>query len=150
MFTTVSMSELMCIADPWWRLPTCHVICLCTIGHKTEKHVLMEWKTWSVLPLNIWSSTVAPKVSCLYVFYQRVLFIFHFSQPLGIFLTQKQHTWENKSSRQQWPTPNFECLAAKQVMFASSLNLFFPHMYTLRCNWWYYDSEQIELKTGKN
>ena len=33
-----------------------------------------------------------PKVSLLYVFDQRVLLIFHFSQLSGMFLAQKQHT----------------------------------------------------------
>ena len=78
----------------------------------------------------------APKVSYSNVFDQRFppRLIFHFSQLLGLFLAQKQHTClqklfltskkfcaknillsENKSSRQQPPTPNFECLAAKHV-----------------------------------
>ena len=36
---------------------------------------------------------------------------------------------ENKSSRQQPPTPNFTCLA-KHVMFAPNYNMFFPPVYT--------------------
>ena len=44
---------------------------------------------------------------------------------------------ENKSSQQQLPTPNFECLVAKHVMFAPNYNMFFPHVYTVRFNQWY-------------
>ena len=49
--------------------------------------------------------TIAPKVSCLYVFDQRVSVIFHCSQLSGIFLAQKQHTWLQKlflRSRNSW------------------------------------------------
>ena len=67
--------------------------------------------------------TVAPKVRCLYVFDQRVPLMFHFSQPSGIFLRRGAKNIllsENKSSRQQPPTPNFECFAAKHFLFAQN------------------------------
>ena len=67
--------------------------------------------------------TVAPKVSCLYVFDQRVPLIFHFSQLSDIFLAQKQHTCLQRlflTSKNSANTSNFECLAAKHVMFAPS------------------------------
>ena len=44
---------------------------------------------------EIWhplKQTVTPKVSCLYVFDQCILLIFHLSQLSGIFLDQNQHT----------------------------------------------------------
>ena len=96
--------------------------------------------------------TVAPKVSYLYVFDQYIPLIFHFSQLSGIFLAQKQHTClqrlfltsknsckeyfveRKQSSRQQPPTSNFKCSAAKYVVFAPNQNMFFPRVYTLRCN----------------
>ena len=71
-------------------------------GHETKKHVLTEGcQTWCVFLPNIWSLT-AVKANCrtkrssLYVFDQLILFIFHFSQLSGIFITQKQHTFLQK------------------------------------------------------
>ena len=61
--------------------------------HETKKHVLIGCQTWHVLPPNIFEvwqplkQTVAPKVSCLYAFDQRVPLIIHFSQPSCIFLS---------------------------------------------------------------
>ena len=72
-------------------------------GHETKKHVprvkgarhdvffCQTFEVWQLL-----KQTVAPKVSSLYVFDQLILFIFHFSQLSGIFITQKQHTFLQK------------------------------------------------------
>ena len=65
----------------------------------------------------------ARKVISSYVFDQRVPLMFHFSQPSGIFLrivAKNILLSENKSSRLQPPTPNFECFAAKHFMFAQN------------------------------
>ena len=91
--------------------------------------------------------TVEPKVSCLYVFDQHIPLSLraYFSLRnstlaskiiLNVYKNLAKNIFlsENKSSRQQPPTPNFECLAAKRVMFASIYNMFFPHVYILRCN----------------
>lgn len=112
----LSMFELMCIADPWWRLPKCNVLCFKyhrTQDKKTCSNGVKDMKCFATTHLKFDCRTKGYKLFICF-FYQRILFIFHFPQPLGIFLTQKQHTWENKSSRQQWPTPNFECLAANK------------------------------------
>ena len=113
-----------------------------SVDTRQKKNVLIGYQTWRVLPPNIWSltavnkQTVTPKVSCLYVFDQRVPLIFHFSQLSVIFLAQKQRTClqklflTSKNSCKQYfdeqkqiksttaVTPNFKCLAAKHVMFA--------------------------------
>ena len=124
--------------SPWHLLPLVPVFM--RSGHETKKHVLIGFQTWRVLSPNIWSltavkQTVAPD--------QRVplISIFHFSQLAGIFLAQKQRTCLQKvflasknackeyfvkqnplnqvnNRPEQPPTPNFECLAPKHVMFA--------------------------------
>ena len=64
-----------------------------SVNTTQKKHVLIGCQTWHALPPNIWSLTsVKAKVPSLYVFDQRILLLFHFSQLSGIFLTQKQHT----------------------------------------------------------
>ena len=58
---------------------------------RQKKHVLtgccQTFKVWQPL-----KQTVTPKASCLYVFDQCILLIFHFSQLPGTFLAQKKHT----------------------------------------------------------
>ena len=87
--------------------------------------------------VKVWQpvkQTVAPKESCLYVFDQCFHSYFIFLNSKDIFLAYKQLTClqklyltsknplknillsENKSSRQQLPTPNFEYLVAKHVL----------------------------------
>ena len=53
-------------------------------GHETKKHVLIGCQTWRI------KQTVAPNLSCLYVFYQRVPLTFHFSQLSGICISRSE------------------------------------------------------------
>ena len=96
--------------------------------------------------------TVAPKVSCLYVFDQRVPLVFHFSQPSRN--STKQHTYLQKlfitsiNSCKEYIVERKQIKSTKAAnsklrMFggktchdARNYNLFliFPHVYTLRCN----------------
>ena len=61
------------------------------MGARHDVFFCQTFEVWQLL-----KQTVAPKVSSLYVFDQLILFIFHFSQLSGIFITQKQHTFLQK------------------------------------------------------
>ena len=108
--------------------------------HETKKHVLIGASRHDAFcrqTFQVWQTlkqTVAPKLSCLYVF----PLAFHFFSTLRhVYFSLTNSTLdfrnyslrlkilaknilssESKSSRQQQSTPNFKCLAAKHVMFA--------------------------------
>ena len=113
-------------------------------GHETKKHVLIGCQTCD-LPPSIYEKRSKPNRRAkgkLFMFLMSAFrsYVFHFSQPSGIYvslrnstLVSRNYTWrltilasnillsENKSSRQQTPTPNFECLAEKHVMYCLHL-----------------------------
>ena len=122
---------------------------------RQKKHVLtgccQTFKVWQPL-----KQTVTPKASCLYVFDQCILLIFHFSQLPGTFLAQKKHTcfWKlfltSKHSckeyfveRKQMNSTTTACsklwmLGSKTCHVCTQLELqFIPHLFRLRCNQWY-------------
>ena len=80
---------------------------------------MFSYQTFQVWPLL--RETVTSMASCWYVFGQCVpliLFFRNYSWCLKI-LTHNILLSENKSTRQQSPTPNFECFVAKHnIMFA--------------------------------
>ena len=97
--------------------------------------------------------TVAPKVSCLYVFHQRFPLIFRSSQLSGVFLAQKQHTCLPKVFLTSKTSCKEYFVERKQIKSAtaaySKLRMFggktchvctqlehmvFPHVYMHRCN----------------
>ena len=82
--------------------------------------------------------------------------MFHFWQLSGIFLAQKQHTClqklflTSKNSSKEYFVERKQIKSATDAYFKLRIfggktchvctqleHVFFPHVYTLRCNWWY-------------
>ena len=130
-----------------------------SVDTRQKKHVLIGCQTWRVLPPNI--SLTAVKANCrakgkLFICFWSPLsssYLISFLNFQAYFslrnstLASRDYSYrlkilakntllsENKSTRQQLPSSNFECLAAKhRTCLRPSRKCFFPHVYTLRCN----------------